>query len=336
LQAPWPLALLVALIALAVVDAIFRVAWHPHPSRLPEQFSPAYLERYIAADRDAAPVVVLGDSALWGYDLPPPAAAVQQLAGLRPRVQLLNLSYEGGSVVNSYFALRRVLASGVHPAAVIVNLNSKEFNASDSAYNRLLPALERTLTPILTAHDRALLKTLPPATLPDRLDAIVSRVWALYRYRIDVRVALFGFDDVAGLVNDRLHRLTGEQARYDRAHQPTADAFLGTYDLDPIAPDNVEAIYLRALRDELVRDRIPAIAFLTPTNQALLAATVDDPGYADNLRAIARMAAGPGIHVIDLDRLNVGPHFIDNDHLDALGSRVLAARLARELDAVVR
>ncbi len=290
------------------------------------------MDRY----RSARPVVVLGDSALWGYRLPAGDAPVYQLAALRSQDAFLNLSYEGGSVVNSLFALRLALARGVHPAAVIVNINSKEFNPGDSAYKRLLPALERDVSPALTAREHALLTTLPAPALSDRLDAAVARVWALYRHRVDVRVALFGHDDFAGLLTAWIRAVSGEEARYEQMHRPTADAFLGTYNLDPIAGDNVEAIYLHELRDELVRNHIPTVAFLTPTNHRLLGATIDDPAYAANLARITRALQGPGIRVVDLDRLDVGPHFIDNDHLDAAGSRVLAARLARELDAVQR
>ena len=321
---------------LLLVDLVFRALWHPHPTRLPEQFSTAYLNAYVDAYRSAAPVLVVGDSALWGYELPAADAPVERLADLRPHDTFLNLSYEGGSVVNSLYALRLVLARGVRPAAVIVNLNSKEFNAADSAYKRLLPALERAVTPELDARDRALLTTLPAPTLADRLDALVASVWALYRQRVDVRVALFGQDDFAGLVTTGIRQLTGEAARYDRGHQPTPEAFIGTYDLDAIPSDNVEEIALRELRDELVRERIPTIAFLTPTNHRLLSDTTSDPGYAANLALIARTMHGPGIHVVDLDDLNVGPHFIDNDHLDATGARLLARRLARELDRLRR
>jgi hypothetical protein len=326
----------VAVAALILLDLVFRALWHPHPTRLPEQFSTPYLNAYIDAERGAAPVLVLGDSALWGYELPAAAAPVERLAELRPRDAFLNLSYEGGSVVNSLYALRLVLARGVHPRAVIVNLNSKEFNAADSAYKRLLPALERAVTPALSARDRALLTTLPPATIADRLDAAVSGVWALYRDRVDVRVALFGYDDFTGLVTAGIRQLSGETARYDRAHRPTPEAFLGTYNLDPIGSDNVEAIYLSELRVELVRARIPTLAFLTPTNHRLLSDTTSDPGYAANLKRIARLMAGSGIRVVDLDSLDVGSHFIDNDHLDAAGARVLAARLAHELDGLGR
>ena len=52
--------------------------------------------------------------------------------------------------------------------------------------------------------------------------------------------------------------------------------------------------------------------------------------------AIASAMRGPGVRVVNLDRLDVGGDFIDNDHLDAAGSRILAARLASELDAVRR
>jgi len=336
LRAPWPLAIAVAVAALIVADLIFRALWHPHPTRLPEQFSTAYLNEYIDAYRDAAPVVVLGDSALWGYELPASAAPVERLSALRPKHTFLNLSYEGGSIVNSLYALRLVLARGVRPSAVILNLNNKEFNAADSAYKRLLPALERAVSPQIGPRDRTLLTTLPPPTLADRLDALVGSVWALYRQRVDVRVALFGQDDFAGLLTAGVRYVTGEQQRYERSHRPTPAAFLGTYDLEPIAADNVEEIALRELRDELVRDRIPAVAFLTPTNHRLLADTTSDPGYAANLASIARTMRGPGIDVADLDRLDVGGHFIDNDHLDATGAQMLAQRLACELDGIGR
>ena len=294
------------------------------------------MNAYVDADRGTSPVVVLGDSALWGYELPPQDAPVERLAALRPRDTFLNLSYEGGSVVNSLYALRLVLARGVRPSAVIVNLNSKEFNAADSAYKRLLPALERAVSPQLGPRDRALLTTLPPPTLADRLDALVAGVWALYGSRVDVRVALFGQDDFAGLLTSAVRYVTGEQQRYERSHRPTAAAFIGTYDLEPIAAGNVEQIALRELRDELVREHIPAVAFLTPTNHALLADTTADPGYAANLASIARTMRGPGIDVVDLDRLDVGSHFLDNDHLDATGAGVLARRLAHELDGLRR
>ena len=336
LRAPWPTALVVTAFLLLVLDLVFRAAWHPHPTRLPEQFSAAYLERYLEGVRPSRPILVLGDSTLWGYHLTERDATVARLAALHPGETYLNLSYEGGSIVNSLFALRFALARGVRPAAVIVNLNSKEFNPADSAYKRLHPALERAVAAQLTAHDRSLLTLLAPPTFADRLDTLVAGVWAVYRHRIDIRVALFGFDDFAGFAVDRLHRFSGEQQRYERIHRPTADAFLGTYDLEAIAPDNVEATYLRELRAELVRHRIPAVAFLTPTNHALLGGTIDDPAYAENLSRIARAMRGPGIRVVDLDRLDVGPHFIDNDHLDAAGSRLLAIRLAHELDLVRR
>jgi hypothetical protein len=336
MRAPWQLAIAVAAAALIVVDLVFRALWHPHPTRLPEQFSTAYLNAYIDAARGTSPVVVVGDSALWGYELPAREAPVEVLAALRPQDTFLNLTYEGGSVVNSLYALRLTLARGVRPSAVIVNLNSKEFNAADSAYKRLLPALERAVSPQLSAGDRALLTTLPAPTLSDRLDALVGNVWALYRQRVDVRVALFGHDDFAGLLTAAVRQLTGEQRRYEQSHRPTAEAFLSTYDLEPIAAGNVEAIALGELRDELVRERIPAVAFLTPTNHGLLSGTTSDPGYAANLAFIAKTMRQPGIDVVNLDRLDVGPHFLDNDHLDAAGARVLALRLARELDGIRR
>ncbi len=303
---------------------------------MPEQFSAPYLERYVESARSGAPVIVLGDSSLWGYHLAESDSAVGRLIKLRPRTDFLNLSYEGGSTVNSLFALRLALARGVRPDAVVLNLNSKEFNAEDSAYRRLQPSLERAVSGILTPRDRALLATLPAPSFADRLDALVARVWALYRYRVDIRVALFGFDDFSGLVTDRIQRLTGEHSRYEKMHAPTPDDFLGTYDLNPIGPQNVELVYLRELRDELVRRRIPTLAFLTPTNHDLLGTMIDNDAYAANLSRITNAIEGPSIRVVNLDRLKVGPHFVDNDHLDAVGSQELAQRLALELTEMHR
>jgi hypothetical protein len=186
----------------------------------------------------------------------------------------------------------------------------------------------------LASRDRALLALQPPPSFADRLDAAVANVWAVYRQRVDIRVALFGTDDAAGFVLDHLQDVSGERRRAALAHRPTAAAFEGTYDLELPAPDNVEMIYLRALRAELVRERIPALAFLTPTNHRLLAADLDDGIYVQTLAALRSAFEGPGIRVVDLDRLAVADHFLDNDHLDAAGSRILAARLNRDLPAL--
>jgi hypothetical protein len=326
-RARWWLCIPVALLCLVLVDAALRLWWHPHPGRLPEQFSAAYLQRYVDDERGRAPVVVLGDSVLWGYKLPAPEAAATLLASrIAPR-PLINLSYEGGSSANSYFMLRYVLSRGIRPSLVVLGVNSKETNEADSAYNRLEPALERDVLPLMDASDRKLLVLSATGGLPIDLEQAVERVWLLYRYRTDIREQLFGTDDASLAFRDLIQRLTGSAALQAADHRPTADKFLGTYDLGPLTSDNVDAKYLKALADLLRSNHIPTVAFLTPTNHQLLADYINAPEYDAKLHALSAILRRDGISVLDLDRSMRGSEFIDNDHLTEKGNEHLATSL---------
>ncbi len=326
-RAKWWICIPVALAVLAIVDAAV-LAWHPHPARLPEQFSSAYLERYIDDGRDARPVVVLGDSVLWGYRLTAERTAASLLARAVAPVPVMNLSYEGGSSVNSYFMLRDVLARGVRPRLVVLGINSKETNPADSAYDRLQPALARSVEASIGTADARLLATPAPAGVAGVLGRAVERVWPLYRFRVDLREAFFGSDDASLAAKAAVAALTGSAALQAAAHRPTADKFLGTYDLAPLASKNVDAVYLRKLAALLASERIPTVAFLTPTNHRLLADYIDAPEYDAKLRALAAIPRARGIAVADFDRAIPAVDFFDNDHLTACGNERLAALLA--------
>ncbi|MDQ2993299.1 MAG: hypothetical protein M3R30_10865 [Candidatus Eremiobacteraeota bacterium] len=326
-RARWWLCIPTTFVILALVDVAIALFWHPNPSRLPEQFSASYLERYVDLERGRHPVVFLGDSVLWGYRLPAGDVAAELIARDVGPVPVLNLSYEGGSSANSYFVLRYLLSRGIVPRAIVLGINSKVTNVADSAYRRLQPSVETAVLPLLSASDRHVLDLSSKDDLPARLDRMVADLWTLYRYRTDLREQFFGTDDASLAVRDEVRRLTGSARLEALAHSPTADKFLGTYDLSPIAADNVDAIYLRKLAALIERERIPAVAFLTPANHALLHDYIDDPAYAANVAALARMIRRPGTTVLDLDRAIPAAEFIDNDHLTEAGNRRLAALL---------
>lgn len=326
-RARWWMCVPVMFACLIVVDFALALWWHPHPTRLPEQFSAAYLKQYVDGGRGQAPIVVLGDSVLWGYKLPADQAAAAVVARRFGTTPFINLSYEGGSSANSYFMLRYVLAEGVRPRFVLVGINSKETNEADSAYNRLQPALERDVIPFLGADDRKRLALSSIGGVPGDLDEAVARFWRLYRFRTDIREQLFETDDASLALRDEVQRLTGSAALQDAAHRPTVDKFLGTYDLGPLTPNNVDAIYLAKLVALIRSNHIPAVAFLTPTNHRLLSEYIDAPEYDARLDILAGIVRHAGIRVLDLDESMKGSEFIDNDHLTEAGNEHLASLL---------
>lgn len=274
----------------------------------------------------------LGDSVLWGYKLAPSDAATTILGARFPNNRVLNLSFEGGSSVNSYFMLRYLESRGIRPALVVFNINSKESNRLDSAYKRLHPSLEAVVLPLLDETDRKRIDLQKPKGTAGRLQAYVERIWRLYRYRTDLREALFGADDAATALNQFLANRTGATVREAKLHRPTADRFLGTYDLAPLRNDNVDFIYLRKLGALLKDLKIPAIAILTPTNHKLLSDYIDAPAYTDRLRQAAAPLRKDGITVLDLDATITPAEFLDNDHLTVEGNR----RFEKIVEPVVR
>ena len=317
-----------AFAVLAALDVAFAAAF-PTAPRLAASFSAAYLQREVRGLRAGRPVVVLGDSAVWGYGIAAREAAVSRLrAAGRPWV---NLAYEGGSPANTYAMLRVLRAAEVRPAAIVFNVNLKEFNPADSAYRTLYPAVERLAWERLAADERAKLVPVTPQTLDARLDRAVAAVWTAYAMRADLRDALFGAADAARAVQAALERVDGTAARAAAAHRPSPDRFEGTYDLSPLDAGNVSVFFLRRALAEARATGAPVYAVLTPTNHALLHDFIDVPEYGVQLAYVRALVRASGAHVLDYDGVFSQDAFIDNDHLTAAGNARLARRLARDV-----
>lgn len=320
---------MVAFAALVCIDVLVRFAFPPL-LRFETNFSAAYLRSAIAPTQVDGHVVFLGDSVLWGYKIAPREAAVSRLiaAGVPAR----NLSFEGGSIVNTYALLRSIEAFGGRPSLVVFNVNLKEFNRADSAYATLYPALEKTAWPLLANDERSRLKaTQQRATIDAFADDRLSRVWALYGMRSDIRNLLFGDSDAATAFRSFVNRASGEEQRAEAAHRPTPDRFLGTYDLSPLTQANVEVFFLRRIGQLMRSEHVPAIAVLTPTNHVLLHDYIDTPEYDAQLRYAASLLEAYGIRVVNYDRAFGSSDFLDNDHLTARAQATFAERLRKDI-----
>jgi len=321
-------AFIAAVALLVLVDLAVR-AWYPKLLRFNDTFSAAYLERAVAPREIHGRIALLGDSVLWGYRLEP-----SQTAGslLRSRgIPLVNLAYEGGSPPNTYALARLLQLRGARPKAVVFNVNLKEFNPADSAYRTLYPAVEQIVWNDLSSADRSLLKRTRSDTVDAHIDAFFDRVWALYGLRVDIRERLFGAVDASTALVNAQHVASGEAEREAKAHRPTAERFMATYDLEPIDASNTGVIFLRKALDLLRAERIPVLVILTPTNHGLLKEFIDGPEYDANRVFLDKIARDSGAQVLDYDRSFAQADFIDNDHLTAEGNKKLADLLAPAL-----
>jgi hypothetical protein len=318
-------ALIVAVALLALADLAVR-ATYPKLLRFNDSFSAAYLDRTVAPGEIDGRIALLGDSVLWGYRLQPAQAAGSLLRS--GGIPLVNLAYEGGSPPNTYALARLLQLRGARPKAVVFNVNLKEFNPADSAYRTLYPAVEQIVWNDLSSADRSLLKRTRSDTVDARIDAFFDRVWALYGLRVDIRERLFGAVDASTALVNAQHVVSGEAQREAKAHRPTAERFMATYDLEPLDTSNTGVIFLRKTLDLLRAERIPVLVILTPTNHGLLKEFIDGPEYAANRAFVEKIALAGGAHVLDYDRAFVQAEFIDNDHLTADGNKKLADLLA--------
>ena len=292
-------------LVLIVLENVALAASFPHLARLTTDFSPAYLSREIDAVRTGPPATVfLGDSVLWGYRLPPGDNAVSLLAARGCTCP--NFSFKSGSPANDYALTRLFVARRVRPQTVVIEVNQAVLNQADTEYQTLHPAIADLAGPLLTPQEEALL-TIPPAPAP--LDRIASSISLLYAMRSDIRETVFG--DVPPPPPQPL----------------TPDLFEGTYDLAPLSAKNVGVIFLAKTADALRAAGIPALAFLTPTNHALLHDYIDNKQYRANERLLTRLLQSRGVHVVDLDRAVPTRDFLDNAHLTRAGQRRLASLL---------
>jgi hypothetical protein len=321
-------AIAVAIGLLFIFDRVFYTTF-PHFSRLRYNFSSAYLAREIQDLRGQAPVIVLGDSVLWGFGIDETQTAAARIRAAHPDWH--NLAYAGGSPVNTLAMVRLLLASGVRPRAIVFNVNEKTFNPEDSAYQKLHPAVEELAYRMLTPGERAELIPVLATGRDAKLDRWLARFWQFYGMRADVRDAIFKDSDAAHALDDIVERLSGASDEAAFAHRPTPDKFEGTYDLDPVDASNVSFDALEDLAGLLKTERIPALAILTPTNHRLLHEYIDVPPYQRNLTRIRRVLEFARIRVLDLDSRFPANEFIDNDHLTAPANATLAALIERAM-----
>jgi len=297
--------------------------------RFAEDFSSSYLRYAIARTNLPERIVFLGDSVLWGYRLPYQSTTVGDLA--LDGFPVANFAYEGGSMCNTYAMLRVMLGLGYRPRRLIFNVNLKEFNPQDSAYNTLYPALASVASAYLTPGERRLLTNHGEAgSINGAIDELIAQHWSLYGMRVDIRQLLFHHVDAAHAAESLIGVLSGREARLTAAHQPTADRFLGTYDLTPLSETNVEVVFLRKTIALAKRWKIPTIVILTPTNHGLLHDYIDTQEYEDQLSYV-RDIVRPSARILNYDKEFGSNDFFDNDHLRARGSARLSALIAAEL-----
>ncbi len=320
---------LTAIAVLALLDIVF-VATFPQFPRLGDNFSAAYLVRELRALRGTRPIVVLGDSALWGYGVPARESAIVRLA--RKTGQLwINLSYEGGSPANTYAMLRLLQRYGVRPRAVVFNVNLKEFNRDDSSYQRLYPAVEVLVWNALAPAERNRLKAAVTHNIEARLGRDLELIWPLYAMREDLRQALFKAPDAAHAIANIVERSSGAATEVAADHRPTPERFEGTYDLSALDEHNVSLFFLQRIAQVVASERLPTYAILTPSNHRLLHEYIDVPEYRDQLGTVRRVLARRRIRVLDYDSAIASRDFIDNDHLTVRGNIELAKLLERDV-----
>jgi lysophospholipase L1-like esterase len=324
----------ITLLLLVLTDLALS-AWQRWPERLPEHFSSSYLQRYAAQSALGSSLVVLGDSELWGYGVAPADSPVAQLARGLAGTRVTNLAYEAQTPINADFVLRYLLARGVRPRAVLVELNPASFNQTATAYDTLNATLaELTLPGLAEPFDRGKLNDtlLRPASPADRLDRFVAEHWLLYASRVDVHQALFGDADLASALHRRVEPLLQPPLH------PRVAPYAATYDLTPLDTSNVSYAYAEHLFGMLAARHIPAIVVLPPVNHEVLHAYIDNAAYADNLRRVTRLATSYHLTVVNFDGLLDRRYFLDNTHVNRAGAErfahALAPPVARLLDVL--
>lgn len=325
------LGILIALGLLAAADALCAL-YRPAPVRLPEHFSSLYLDRYTEQFAGAnRPIVVLGDSVLWGYGVAAHDGVVGHLRERFPGVPFANYAYEAEGPADVDFLLRYLFARDVRPRAVLLDLNTLAFNPFAKSYQKLGRALERKAPDLLEPFDAdkiELSDDVARPTLEQKFDAFMQDHWQLYGYRVDIHQFLFGDADAATALWNRweaqLHKTVGEGGR---------PKYFGLYDLTPLSSQNISYVYAAHAFSMLKARHIPVVAFLPPVNHVLVAQYIASPAYDANLHRLQDLGMRYGIIVLNLDRLLGRASFLDNAHPNLKGNRQLADALSPAVQA---
>ena len=284
------------------------------------------MDRYTIQFRGAArPVVVLGDSVLWGYGVRASENAVQHLRERFPNVPFANFAYEAEGPPDVDFLLRYLIASDVHPRAVLMDLNTLTYNPFSKQYQRLGRALERKAPIFLQPFDRQRIELsddVAAPTLEQKLDSFMQDHWQLYGYRVDIHQFLFGDADAVTALWNRF------APKLRKSGTQSGPPYFGLYDLTPLGNDNIAFAYSQHVFSRLRSLGVPVVAFLPPVNHALVAQFIASPAYDANLRRLQTLGQRYGVTVLNLDRLLPRGAFLDNAHPNAAGNRRLADALA--------
>lgn len=306
-------AVLVTVLVVIAQNVLLR-NFFPVNGRAATDFSPTYLQRRLKVlAAGPPPIAFLGDSVWWGFGLPENQNAISILRS-RGCDACTNLAFDSGSPVSDYGFVRLFQAYGVKPKAVFLQINQKVFNPVDTTDQRLHPAIQELVYPLLTTDDRSVLELQPPVkTAADRFQEFFTSVATIYAMRADIRQKLFGVDSAA-----------------PEQHLTPAD-FEETYDLEALDNDNVSVHFLEKTVELLQSEKVPMIAVMTPTNRALVAQFVDTPEYRANLAYLTNILKRHGVKVLNLDDALPPSDFMDNAHLLPQGQRRLATLLAAAL-----
>jgi hypothetical protein len=198
----------------------------------------------------------------------------------------------------------------------VLEINQAVLNPEDNEYRTLHPGIAALAAPLLSLRDLALLSVPPtPSPLQRRLDRALSSASELYAMRADLRETLYG------------------DAPPSPMPSLTSDLFEGTYNLAPLDEKNVGVHFLEKAADLLRAHHIRLVAFMTPTNHALLHDYIDTAQYRANGLYLRRLLERRGAQVLDLDARFPTGEFLDNAHLTTVGQRRLASILATALAA---
>jgi hypothetical protein len=305
----------VVLVALLLLENFAITKYFPRLERLPADVSRAYLQREVGRIAASAPqTIFLGDSVVWGYRVSAGETAVSILASRGCACR--NLALRAGSPPNDYAIVQLLLAAGARPKTVVLEVDQQSFNPFDDDYARLLPGISLLASPLFSTADRRLL--LPPVNgqgIMRRLDYALSSMWLLYAMRADIRGTYFPGPEEVPVTH------------------PTADKYLGTYNLTPLNEQNVGIHFLTETVDRLRGAGIPVVAFMTPTNHELLHDYIDSDAYRANASFVKKLLENRGARVIDLDAAFPSRLFFDNAHLRPAGHQLLAEKLASVLSA---
>lgn len=297
-----------------------------------------------------------------------PAAGITDRGASLFAINVWSLGRGGSHAADLYAALRQLEAEvpAGRPLLLVLNTNIIFFSRRHATPPMLYPCLYRylqgdlasdqasdltsdlTIGPALRAQLRL---PAPPGRVEEWLTGWLTRHVYLYQQRRRLNEALFG-----GIPRETLRerarlwalslraRLLGTGA--GAAEDPnrswserglSAAQYSADYDVIPFtSPEAVNYQMTQRLARRLAGSAWPALVFLTPQNHGLLGALVDNDRYRQASAGILAVFTGAGVRARSYDGQIPHRTFMDLDHLNAEGNRLLAAQLAEDLAPLLR